>query len=95
MADPVIIDIPKGVWKKVAANVLVGFIDKMTSLPNEYYFTSRQAGNPTPAQIDPNHAAFDGIPKFLEGLTVAIQANEPSDIWILTLSADGKVKVTV
>ena len=95
MADPVIVDIPKDAWLPVITNVVAGFIDRMTADPTVYYFTTRLNLAAAPLIIDPNDPDFEGVPKFLKGLTVDIEANEPTDIYILCLGDAGKVQVTV
>ena len=95
MADPVLVNIPKDAWLPVILNVVAGFIDSMTSAPDVYYFTTRLNLAAAPVIVDPNDPDFEGVPKFLQGRTVEIAANEPTDVYVLCLGADGKVKVTV
>ena len=95
MADPVLVAIPKDVWKLVAENVVAGFIDRMTADPTVYHFTTRLNLEAAPAIVNPNDVDFEGVPKFLKGLTVDIEANEPTDIYILCFGLAGKVKVTI
>ena len=94
MADPVLVPIPKDVWKLVAENEVAGFIERMTTDPDVYYFTTRLNPSVLPGIVNTNDPDFDGVPKFLKGLTVDMESNEPTDFYILCFGADGKVKVT-
>jgi len=88
MADPVIVDIPKGSWKVVATNVTTGQVHKLFEQPNEYLHTYRMTGNPAPSNKN------EGIAIFVDNeLTELISSVAAIDVYIWCVEENGRVRV--
>ena len=94
MADPVIVDIPKGAWKLIAENEIKANAEVLNQKPTAYYFTTRDYPSVAPLIADPADSDFEGVPKFLEGREVSLGGTVPTDHWVFCTGSDGKVKVT-
>ena len=84
MADPVITPCPEGVWTKVAASQTAGKVHIMSTAPDKYLQTYRDATGIAPTLIT------EGVP-FTELLTISAAA--VVDVYIWPQGADGSVRV--
>lgn len=88
MADPILVEIPKDVWTKVATGVTNGMIHKKASINSVYLQTYRETGGTAPTLIDEGVELFKG-----NELSEEINMSVPIDVYIRCVGADGKVRV--
>jgi hypothetical protein len=88
MADPVLIEIPVGVWTKVATGVVTGTVLPVLNGP-QYVYTLRDTGNAPPSAGDYTEA------KRLPWEGKEISASAPIDVYVsVSAGSDpGKVRV--
>ena len=87
MANPIIVQCPKGVWIKVATNFLTGAVLPLTAIGSDSLtplYTYRTTGGPAPTSPD-------------EGFPLVDVASMPTgiDVYIMYTKLDGKVRVDV
>ncbi|MCK4817431.1 hypothetical protein KA005_16795 [bacterium] len=86
MANPVVVAIPEGAWKKVATNVLTGLIHKLSTSPNTYLQTYRLTGVTAPTLQSEGALAFEN------SHTENISATEAIDVYLWTTGKDGSIR---
>lgn len=87
MANPITVAVPEGAWKKVAANVVAGFVHQLLSTPNVYLQTYRLTGVAAPTLVT------EGIP--FSGKTEEISSSVGIDVYVWCKGGDGSVRVDV
>ena len=88
MADPVFVDCIKNTWQKVATNVTVGQIHKVSVSPNVYRQTYRDTGGAAPT------LESDGVLVFAKSDSEQISSDAPIDVYIWAYGDnDGRVRV--
>ncbi|MCK5548294.1 MAG: hypothetical protein KAI64_04720 [Thermoplasmata archaeon] len=87
MPDPVFIDTLEGQWTLVAADVITGIVDRITS-GTMYLQTYVLTGTAAPV------GRSLGVPTFVGDTQLIIDANESVDIYIWS-DRPGRVKVSV
>lgn len=87
MANPILVDTPAGVWKKVASAVTSGNIYIVINSPTRFLFTYRDADSTNiPTGVD--EAAL------ITGNHIPIKSSYPIDVYIQAQGEkDGKVRV--
>lgn len=85
MANPLVVDLPKNTWKKVATAVTFGEIHILETKPEKYLATHRETGDPPPNDIE------EGFK--IQGLSVPIKSSNKIDVYIMPRSDDGKIRV--
>ncbi len=90
MSNPVFVDCPVNVWTKVATNVVVGQIWRVTTVA-KYLSTYRTTGDTAPT------LQSEGTPIFVKGEPdhEIIEANTGIDIYIFAVRKAGRVRVDV
>ena len=86
MANPVVVAIPEGAWKKVATNVLTGLIHKLSTLPDTYLQTYRVTADPAPTLQSEGALAFE------HSHTEQISSSVAIDVYIWATGKDGSVR---
>ena len=76
MANPVFVTCTKGVWTKVATNVITGFVHKNTTIQSQYLQTYKLTGQAAPTLIS------EGVRAFENSLKEAISATVAIDVYI-------------
>lgn len=100
MANPVVIEIPEGQWIKVAENVTLGTINRLTSDVN-YYQTYRVTGQPSPTNPTAGEIPLEAVKMFESGNSEEIGSPTNIDVYILSsdnhlsTSKVGKVRVDI
>lgn len=84
MADPAVVDCPKGVWTKVATNVTTGLVHILKTDPSAYYQTYRDTGGAAPADLS-DAVPFDS--------PLQISASAGIDVYVQPNGEDGSVRV--
>lgn len=88
MANPVLVTCTKDTWVKVATNVTVGQVHKMTEAPAQYNHTYRDTGEAAPT------LKSEGVQIFIKNEnSIPIAAEAGIDVYIMALEADGIVRV--
>ena len=87
MADPILVDIPKNAWLKVATAVTSGMIHIKNSTP-VYYQTYRDTGGAAPVGLTEIVRLAE-----MSGGSAEIASTSPIDVYIYALDYDGKIRL--
>ena len=86
-ADPVYVDLPRGIWTKAATNVTAGNIGLTSGRSTMCNSTYKMTGGAAPT------SAADGVPVFELVSKITISASAGIDIYFYCVNADGRVSV--
>ncbi len=87
MANPTAIACPQDTWKKVATNITIGQIKKISSKPAKYLETYRQTGQNAPT------SRLAGIPIFLQNNYESVSSSSAIDVYVMAVGNNGKIRV--
>ena len=90
MANPTVKTILANTWVKVATNVNVGNIKKMSRKPKKYLSTYRVTGGSAPTELsngDPIFVGFGNNQEVIEGSAI--------DVYVYAIGRNGKVRVSI
>jgi hypothetical protein len=87
MANPKFKTCKKDVWVKIADNQISGQIWRANSKPDLYLSTYRTHNDAAPV------LASEGMPIFLDGISVEIKAAAGIDVYIMAVGHRGKIRV--
>ena len=92
MSNPVVVNITKNVWTKVATNVTTGFVNALIPAMKQkllYLQTYRLTGGSAPTAKD------EGVQIFNDTTSAVIQSSAGIDVYIMSIYENGEVRVDV
>jgi hypothetical protein len=87
MANPISIFCPENTWKKVATNVTIGQVKRLSNLPSKYLEMYKMTGQNAPS------GKSKGVPIFLQNNYEGISSSSAIDVYIMAIGGNGKVRV--
>lgn len=87
MNNPILVDLPKDTWAKVAEAVTIGQVSIVDSKPSQVLYTYRLTGDPVPDGV------AEGVP--LTRTTTKIINNVPIDVYLRAQNMNGTARVDI
>lgn len=85
--DPTFVDLPADTWTKVASGVVAGVLHRVSTRPNVYLQTTRDAGGVAPT------LRTEGVKVFVGEDAAEISAGSQKDIYLYPVGVAGRVRV--
>ena len=86
--NPAVVECPKNVWVKVAAEITSGTIHRLVTLPEHYLHTYRNANEPAPSDNSDAALLFSGVSVF-----AAVSNDVNIDVYVKAIGANGRIRV--
>ena len=87
MANPVAVICPADTWKKVATNVTIGSIKKLSKKPALYIATYKTTGAAAPS------SKLAGNKIFMQDDEESISSSSAIDVYVMAIGRAGKIRV--